>query len=42
VSAPLYYQFHTSTRILTAKDANRAVDAAIAAIMAGVFVRGKG
>jgi AcrR family transcriptional regulator len=41
VSAPLYYQFLTSTRSLTAKDANRAVDAAIAAITAGVFVRGE-
>lgn len=41
VSAPLYYQFLTSTRPLTVRDADRAVDAAIAAIMAGVFVRGK-
>ena len=41
VSAPLYYQFLTSTKPLTAKDAQRAVDAAIAAIAAGVFVRGK-
>jgi AcrR family transcriptional regulator len=40
VSAPLYYQFLTSTRPLTAKDAERAVDAAIAAITAGVFARG--
>jgi AcrR family transcriptional regulator len=40
VSAPLYYQFLTSTRPLTAKDAERAIDAAIAAITAGVFVRG--
>jgi AcrR family transcriptional regulator len=40
VSAPLYYQFLTSTRPLTAKDAERAVEAAIAAITAGVFVRG--
>jgi AcrR family transcriptional regulator len=39
VSAPLYYQFLTSARPLTAKDAERAVDAAIAAITAGVFVR---
>jgi len=39
VSAPLYYQFLTSTRPLTAKDAERAVDAAIAAIVAGAFVR---
>ena len=41
VSAPLYYQFLTSTRSLTAKDAERAVDATIAAIATGVFVRGK-
>lgn len=41
VSAPLYYQFLTSTKPLTAKDAQRAVDAAIAAIAAGVFARGK-
>jgi AcrR family transcriptional regulator len=41
VSAPLYYQFLTSTRPLTAKDEERAVDATIAAIAAGVFVRGK-
>jgi len=39
VSAPLYYQFLTSTRPLTVKDAERAVDAALAAIAAGVFVR---
>lgn len=39
VSAPLYYQFLTSTRPLTAKDAGRAVDAALAAVAAGVFVR---
>ena len=39
VSAPLYYQFLTSTRPLTAKDAERAVEAAIAAITAGAFVR---
>ncbi|HET6734224.1 TetR-like C-terminal domain-containing protein [Mycobacterium sp.] len=39
VSAPLYYQFLTSTRRLTAKDAHRAVDAAMAGIAAGVFVR---
>jgi AcrR family transcriptional regulator len=38
VSSPLYYQFLTSTRPLTAKDAERAVDVAIAAITAGVFV----
>jgi Tetracyclin repressor-like, C-terminal domain len=41
VSAPLYYQFLTSTRPLTARDAGRAVDAAMAAISAGVFVRCK-
>lgn len=41
VSAPLYYQFLTSTRPLAAKDAERAVDAAIAAITAKVFVRGR-
>jgi AcrR family transcriptional regulator len=40
VSAPLYYQFLTSTRPLTAGDARRAVDAAMAGIAAGVFVRG--
>ena len=40
VSAPLYYQFLTSTRPLTTKDAERAVDAAIAAITVGAFVRG--
>lgn len=38
VSAPLYYQFLTDTRPLTAKDAERAVDAALAAVTAGVFV----
>ncbi|WP_051288797.1 TetR/AcrR family transcriptional regulator [Mycobacterium sp. URHD0025] len=37
VSAPLYYQFLTSTRTLTVADAHRAVDAAIAAVVAGVF-----
>jgi AcrR family transcriptional regulator len=40
VSAPLYYQFLTSTRPLTAKDGHSAVDAAMAGIAAGVFVRG--
>jgi AcrR family transcriptional regulator len=39
VSAPLYYQFLTSTKPLTAKDAERAADAAVAAISAGVLVR---
>ncbi|ART68629.1 TetR family transcriptional regulator [Mycobacterium dioxanotrophicus] len=37
VSAPLYYQFLTSTRALTVADAHRAVDAAIAAAVAEVF-----
>ncbi len=37
VSAPLYYQFLTSTRTLTVADADRAVDAAIAAAATGVF-----
>ncbi|MCV7111163.1 TetR/AcrR family transcriptional regulator [Mycolicibacterium setense] len=37
VSAPLYYQFLTSTRTLTVTDSHRAVDAAIAAVVAGVF-----
>jgi AcrR family transcriptional regulator len=41
VSAPLYYQFLTSTRPLTAKDAHHAVDAAMAGIAAGVFVRSR-
>lgn len=37
VAAPLYYQFLTSTRPLTVKDAERAVGAAMAAVTAGVF-----
>ncbi|OBB21293.1 TetR family transcriptional regulator [Mycolicibacterium setense] len=37
VSAPLYYQFLTSTRTLTVTDSHRAVDAAVAAVVAGVF-----
>lgn len=37
VSAPLYYQFLTSTRPLTPIDAERAVDVALAAIAAGVL-----
>jgi len=41
VSAPLYYQFLTSTRPLGARDAELAVDAAIAAITARVFVRAR-
>jgi AcrR family transcriptional regulator len=39
VSAPLYYQFLTSTRPLTPADADRSVAAAMAAVGAGVFVR---
>lgn len=39
ISAPLYYQFLTTTKPLTASDAERAVDAAMAAVTAGVFVR---
>lgn len=39
VSAPLYYQFLTSTKPLTTADADRAADAAIAAIEAGVYAR---
>ncbi len=38
VSAPLYYQFLTDTKPLAATDAERAVDAALAAVTAGVFV----
>ncbi|MGB3353737.1 MAG: TetR/AcrR family transcriptional regulator [Mycobacterium sp.] len=41
VSAPLYYQFLTSTKRLTSIDSARAADAAIAAVAAGVFVRPK-
>jgi AcrR family transcriptional regulator len=37
VSAPLYYQFLTSTTPLTTRDATRAADAAWAAVNAGVF-----
>lgn len=37
VSAPMYYQFLTSTKPLTASDARRAADAALAAVDAGVF-----
>lgn len=37
VSAPLYYQFLTTTTKLTVADAERAADAALAAIAAGVF-----
>jgi AcrR family transcriptional regulator len=39
ISAPLYYQFLTTTKPLTDEDAQRAVDAALAAVAAGVFVR---
>jgi AcrR family transcriptional regulator len=38
LSAPLYYQFLTATRVLTARDAEQAVDAVLAAVTAGVFV----
>ncbi|MDF2826572.1 MAG: TetR family transcriptional regulator [Mycobacterium sp.] len=38
LSAPLYYQFLTSTRRLTRHDADRAVAAVLAAARAGVFV----
>lgn len=37
VSAPLYYQFLTTTNRLTRADAQRAADAAVAAVRAGVF-----
>jgi AcrR family transcriptional regulator len=39
VSAPLYYRFLTTGTRLTSGDAQLAVDAALAAIHAGVFVR---
>jgi AcrR family transcriptional regulator len=38
VSAPLYYQFLTSREPLSARDAERAVDAAIAAATAGALI----
>ena len=41
ISAPLYYQALTSTTRLTRADAERGVDAALAAAQAGVFVRGQ-
>lgn len=41
VSAPLYYQFLTSTTSLTVRDAERAADAALAALDAGVFTRSR-
>ncbi|CAN5334666.1 TetR/AcrR family transcriptional regulator [soil metagenome] len=39
ISAPLYYQFLTTTRKLDRDDAERSVDAALAAAKAGVFIR---
>lgn len=39
LSAPLYYRFLTTTQRLTRRDAERSVDAALAAVQAGVFVR---
>jgi AcrR family transcriptional regulator len=39
VSAPLYYQFLTSATRLSRQDAERSVDAALAAAQAGVFIR---
>ncbi|CAN5635747.1 TetR/AcrR family transcriptional regulator [soil metagenome] len=41
MSAPLYYQFLTTTRRLSRDDADRSVDAALAAAKAGVFIRGR-
>ncbi|WP_031331084.1 TetR/AcrR family transcriptional regulator [Williamsia sp. D3] len=41
VSAPLYYQFLTSTRPLKKVDAERAAESALAAIAAGVLVSGR-
>lgn len=41
LSAPLYYQFLTTTRPLSPRDADRAVAATIAAVAAGVFVVSK-
>jgi AcrR family transcriptional regulator len=41
VSAPLYYQFLTSTRPLKKADAERAADSALAAVAAGVLVSGR-
>lgn len=41
VSAPLYYQFLTTTRPLSQGDADRAVAATLAAVAAGVFVVSK-
>jgi len=39
VSAPLYYQFLTTTTPLSREDAERSVAAALAAAQAGVFIR---
>jgi hypothetical protein len=39
VSAPLYYQFLTSTDCLTTKDAQRAVAVTLAAVAAGAITR---
>lgn len=39
VSAPLYYQFLTSTQRLTMKDAQRSVDVTMAAVAAGALTR---
>jgi AcrR family transcriptional regulator len=40
LSAPLYYRFLTDTRLLTTADAERAVAVTMAAVDAGVFVKG--
>ncbi|MCU1694269.1 MAG: TetR family transcriptional regulator [Mycobacterium sp.] len=40
LSAPLYYRFLTDTKPLTTADAERAVAATMAAVDAGVFVKG--
>lgn len=40
LSAPLYYRFLTDTRPLTTADAERAVAVTMAAVDAGVFVKG--
>lgn len=39
ISAPLYYQFLTTTTPVSRDDADRSVDAALAAAQAGVFIR---
>lgn len=39
VSAPLYYQFLTSTQRLTTRDAQRSVDVTMAAVAAGALTR---